>query len=274
MTFSGRIRLYLVAVAILPLLAVMSVIYFHSVEQVESSDRQAAYQNMQKYRHVRKTLYDEISSDIDELLGSSVLARVSRALATGRASAVSLDPRLFNIDFIEILNSDSKVMFSFHRPGLLGDQVQPDSILVQMTDNVLVQTVEYDINGPHLAISFRQSIDQTSSVYGGRYLDDRYLKTVGDMLGAEVQLLLEIDTPTVFDRMTPLTLYEEKESYRAILETDSTRSFVMMAQFGRGATRPMFVSLLRLAGVVATLSALVAIGLGLLVTRGGQERDR
>ena len=68
MTFTGRIRIYLIAVAVLPPLLVMSVIYFHSVKQLESFDRQQAYKNLQRFKTFNSSFQKELEANLAELL--------------------------------------------------------------------------------------------------------------------------------------------------------------------------------------------------------------
>ena len=46
MTFTGKIRAYLILVALLPPLLVMTVVYFNSRKQMELSGNQAAYDDL------------------------------------------------------------------------------------------------------------------------------------------------------------------------------------------------------------------------------------
>ncbi len=98
MTYAGRIRVYLIFVAVLPPLLVMLVIYFHSVKQLESADRQQAAQNFKKYGIFLRSFEAELGGNLETLVSSESLGKARLLLKSGRADKVLLDPRAFGFD--------------------------------------------------------------------------------------------------------------------------------------------------------------------------------
>ena len=274
MTFTGRIRIYLIIAAVLPPLLVMSVIYFHSVRQLEASDRQQAFKNLQKFEAFNGSFQKELRANIDELLASQDLAKAVRALKSGRIGRVELDPRPFGLDFMEILDTNYRVLATYHRPGLLGEKIQRDFDSDRFDTAGCLETVEYDIEGPHAAFAFVRRIDENMFLYTGRYLDFRLQQQLAGLLDAEVRIYIDVDTPSVYTGFKREVLYETDGTYQAVLAGGTAFDFFLVAVFASGVEKPIFLSLLKVTGAVALFSVIVAVGLGMFITgRAKREID-
>jgi len=274
MTFTGKIRIYLIAVAVLPPLLVMTVIYFHSVKQLESSDRQQAYKNLQRFKTFNSSFQEELEANLAELLASQSLRKVLLLLKSERAERVELDPRSFGFDFMEILDTNYRVLATFHRPGLLGEKIQRDFDSERFDTTGSIETVEYDIEGPHAAFTYVRQIDQSMLLYTGRYMDARYRQRLAELLDADVSVYIDVDTPLVYAGMEKGTLYETGGAFRAVLAGAASSDFFLVATFATGAEKPIFLSLLSVTGIVALFSVIAAIALGMFITgRAKREID-
>lgn len=272
MTFTGRIRAYLVLTAIVPPLLVMSVIYFHSVRQLEDADRRRAHTGLMKGSVFLDAYASDLTRCVAELSTSSRLRQAVLLLQSSRSDEVELDPRPYGLDFLEILNSDHRVMASFHRPGLLGQKVHP---LIETTAQDTAEsqlTVEYDVEGGHAAHTFMRPLSASRYLYTGRYMGSVLQNRLAEVLDADIDLFIEPDTPLVYSQMETATLYEAQGMYRAVLAQGPKGEFYLTATFPAGAERPLFLSLLGMTGVVAVLGAAIAIGLGLVIT-GRAKRE-
>lgn len=266
MTYTGRIRVYLIFVAMLPPLLVMSVIYFHSVRQLESSHRQRAIQNLKKYDIFLRNFETELSGNLETLIGSESLGKARLLLKSGRADKVVLDPRVFGFNFMEIIDTGYRVLATYHRPGLLGETIRPECFPENLATIGQLHTVEYDVGGPHAAFTFVRPIDAGLLLYTGRYLDTRYRLRVAGLLDADIDILIDPKVTDIHRQMEPGSLYEVEGEYRAVLTRTPPPGFITVATFATGAEKPIFISLLTVTGWVAALSIGVAIGLGMFIT--------
>lgn len=274
MTFTGRIRIYLVAVAVLPPLLVMSVIYFHSVRQLESSNRQQAYRNLQKFKVFHSSFQKELQVNITELLASQHFGRALLQLRSGRVEQVGLDPRPFALDYMEILDTNCRVLATFHRPGLLGEKIQRDFAPERLDTTGYLETVEYDIEGSHAAFTYVRQIEHGMFLYTGRYMDARFRQQLAELLDAKVGVFVGLQTPFEYVGMEKGTLYETEGKYQAVLAGAASSNFFLVATFATGVEKPIFISLLSVTGVVALFSVLTAIALGMFITgRAKREID-
>jgi len=266
-TYAGRIRVYLIAVAVLPPLLVMFVIYFHSIRQVDSADRRQAYRNLQEYDAFARSREIDLDTSLKALTAAPSFEKAVMLVKSGRADRAVLDPRPFDLDFLEITDTALRVLATYHRPGLLGERIQvPGSARGPSADGERLNTVEYDIEGPHAANTIVKPIDDNLFVYTGQYLDQGYRRRLSEVLNAQIDILIEPDLSDIHIGMEPGVLYRVDDRYQAVLTRSPSPGFITVATFETGAEKPVFLSLLTVTGVVAVLSVAAAIALGMLIT--------
>jgi nitrogen fixation/metabolism regulation signal transduction histidine kinase len=166
------------------------------------------------------------------------------------------------------------VLATFHRPGLLGEKIQRDFDPERFDTTGCIETVEYDIEGPHAAFTYVRQIDQSMLLYAGRYIDARYRQRLAELLDADVSVYVDVDTPLVYAGMEKGTLYETGGEFQAVLAGTAASDFFLVATFETGAEKPIFLSLLSVTGVVALFSVIAAVALGMFITgRAKREID-
>ncbi|MBN1211332.1 MAG: HAMP domain-containing protein [candidate division Zixibacteria bacterium] len=274
MSLAGRIRIYLIVVAVLPPLIVMAVIYFHSARQAELVGRQQAYDSLQKYLVYIDALKGDIENRTDSLRVSGEFENALRLIKTGRADRARLDPRPYGLNFMEILDSNYTVLATYHRPGLLAQKINN---IPQNNDTALslpLETMEYDIQGGHPALTYIIPVDKKLFLYTGRYIDDRLREQLAELMDADITLSAGSLSGAAPSGMEPGTLYHNKDLYQAVLAGGEDREFYLMATFDVTGDRPLFVSLIKLTGLVAFFSVLIAVALGFYITgRAKREID-
>ncbi|MEW5993581.1 MAG: ATP-binding protein, partial [Candidatus Zixiibacteriota bacterium] len=190
----------------------------------------------------------------------------------GRAQHIA-DPRQFRLDFLEFVDSSGIVVSTFHRPGLPGETLRVHQDTLSATSDRFFQTVEYDVDGAHAAIARFVPAEQFRA-YTGKYLDDRYLQFLGTFLDADVEVRFAGEEPLTYDKMVTGTLYDIDGRLQAVLAGDRTAEYYLIAGFHPSAQEPLFLSLVTIGGIVAAISVLAAIGLGMYITgRAKREID-
>ncbi len=274
MSFSGRIRLYLVLVAIIPPLLILTVIYFHSTRQLEELKEQNIYGDLKKFDAFYASLKNEMQISIKQMLTSADFRYALMTLDSSRGTTVDLDPRPYGMDFMELLDNSYTVLASYNRPGLIGELIQKQMPVPQSGSAGFAETVEYDRGGSHAAITFMTPLSDGKIMYTGRYLNSWYQQRLGELLGATIQIYTEADTPVVYQNMSPGTIYKTDDGYEAVLVGGAGADYLVAAKFRSSDQRPIYVSLLGLTGLVAVISALTAILLGFYITgRAKREID-
>jgi len=272
MSLAGRIRIYLVAVAVLPPLVVMAVIYFHSARQAEVAGRQQAYDSLQKYLTFIDALKSDIENRTDSLHYSGEFENALRLIKTGRADRARLDPRPHGLSFMEILDSDYTVLATYHRPGLLAQKINNVPQNKETATSYPLETMEYDIQGGHPAFTYIVPVDKNLFLYTGRYIDDRLRRQLAELLDAEITLSFDSLEESALAGMERGTLYDNEDRYQAVLVGGGDRGFYILATFNITGNRPLLVSLIKLTGLVAFFSVLIAVALGFYIT-GKAKRE-
>ncbi len=268
MTFTGRIRLYLIAIAIVTPLILLAVIYYITDEQEMNRQQQEAYASLQRFQAFDQSLRAQTEAAFAALIEDDRYKREVYDLTGGRSNRLTFDPRTHGLDFLEILDSDSVVRASFHRPGLIGEVVEPPSL------GTLAVTLEYDRDGGHLAYTLAQS-DATSAItYAGRYLTTSDLARISLTMDARVEVISEQQRASNYSRMDPMTLYENDDQLEAVLLSDPKVGWYLVATFDMVPATSGASSLLWATALVAALSTALALALGVIITgRAKREID-
>lgn len=272
MSLAGRIRVYLIAVAVLPPLIVMAVIYFHSARQAEAAGRQQAFDSLQRYLSFSDALKSDIENRTDSLRLSGEFENALRLIKTGRADRARLDPRPYGLSFMEILDSDYTVLATYHRPGLLAQKISDIPQNKETATSFPLETMEYDIQGGHPAFTYIIPVDNKLSLYTGRYIDDRLRRQLAELLDAEITLSFDSLSSSAPAGMERGTLYDNEDRYQAVLVGGEDNGFYLVATFNVTGDRPLLVSLIKLTGLVAFFSVLIAVVLGFYIT-GKAKRE-
>jgi len=277
MTFSGRIRLYLVAIAFLPPLLMMAVVYFYSSRQQELAYQQNAAEDLRKLVTYRQHFRSSLRQSLNRVRASDRLQQIGLARGGAGGTDFTVDARQFDLDFMEILDSTNRVLATWQRPGLVGEPIAWDSEAAPDTIARLRETVEYDIEGRHAALTGLIVGERGLRVYGGWYLERRFQPMANLMMRGEVSVVYEEEARTEFNRMTSMefgSLYQPDEDYQAILGGSQPAGFILLADFAPADTSSVFSSFINVISLVALISVLTAIGLGIYISgRAKREID-
>jgi len=277
MTFTGKIRIYLALIALLPPLIVMAVVYFNSMQQLEYSGYQSAYDDMRILIRFKEAYKSEIRGGVERQAETEAVKRAGLLIEAGRLNEVDLGGMRPEFDFFEIIDSSGVVVASSHRPGLLGNGVQPDRVRDEMPSQGFYESIEYDIDGRHAAITYIQPLENDVAMYAGKYIDDEFINMLGALRSVSFSLVFrededdfEIDLGSVLRNQ----LYEQGDRVYSVLFGGADAGYYLVTEFTGGGDRQMIVSILKTTGVVALFSILVAVLLGLYITgRAKREID-
>ncbi|MFZ5979415.1 MAG: sensor histidine kinase [Candidatus Zixiibacteriota bacterium] len=274
MTLTGRIRLYLTVAAVIPPLVIMAVIYLHSVKKAEESGKLRAYENLRKFQSFNVALQNEILSGLKGLTGSNDFRQALLRFKTGETGQMNFSPQPFGLDFLEILDSNYRVIATWHRPGLLTERILPVTDPTDSVPTIFMERLEYDLNGPHPAYSYIRKLEKNLYLNTGRYIDTITIRQLGRLIEAEITLQVEPNVDNIYRTMTRDELYKIDNRYWAVLAGGAASDFYLTAEFKISDSTPMFVSLLKTTALVALLSAIIAVVLGLYITgRAKREID-
>jgi signal transduction histidine kinase len=268
MTFTGRIRLYLITVAIVTPLILLAVIYYFLSEQERTFQQTEAFASLRRFEAFDKSLRTQTLASVEALLADDRYRREIYDLTGGRSNRLTLDPHTHGLDFLEILDSDSVVRASYHRPGLIGEAAQlplPGTLSV---------TLEYDRDGGHLAYTVARPDETSAITYTGRYLTTMDLSRMALAMDARVEIFTDQGRTTTYSRMEPMTLYENDDCLEVVLLQDQKVGWYLVATYDASSATYGATALLWATALVAVLSTVLAIALGMIITgRAKREID-
>lgn len=264
MTFTQKLRFSLFAVALLPPLFIMGVIYFHAAGQAEAIDQRNAANEIRKFRTYRASEIANLRQAITRAIRDPLFQRAFTLLDTPHRTPVDLNPLLSELDFLELVDRSRLVRLSADRPALVGDTLPPFAT-DPAADSLGLESVEYDLNGPHASFALVVPIDSVHSLYAGRFLERQFLPALTAVLDADLQVKFLGDPATdttLSARMETGQLYHDQDTYRAILAGSRAARFLLAAVIRTDSQIPVFRSLLAVAGAVAVASIALALAIG------------
>jgi len=269
MSFAAKIRLYLIAVAVLPPLAVMGVIYFHSAQRAEVLDREDANKEVQKYLLFCQSYREELKGTVAAVAIQPAFTRALLMLKTGKTSQIDLSNDSAWLDFFELVDSSGVILASAHRPALIGDSLKLPPETGFKDSPQVFETVELDRTGSHAALVVLAPFGNGVYVYAGNYFDTAYLTAARTASSANLNIRL-FDQNRYADflnsQMDLGVLYMIDNQYQALVGGGVSAGFYMTANLRSGTQWPVFRSLIAVTGLVAAASVLLALGIGFYVS--------
>ncbi|RKX24946.1 MAG: hypothetical protein DRP45_07080, partial [Candidatus Zixiibacteriota bacterium] len=269
MSFTGRIRLYLVAIAFLPPALMMVVVYFYSSHQQSLTYQQNASEDLQRIVQYRAHFESSLHDVLDGVLKSNWFAQANYTYDAGRPGEIRVDASQFGLDFLEVLDSNHQVIASSHRPGLVGEQIHRDTVVGSLPPITIRPTVEFDIAGRHVSLTAVAYSNQSLRLYGGWYLNERFLPTAEQMLRGTTEVVYTNQTNPVTRRYGAMefgALYKADNQYEALLCGSEAAGFFMVARFQQAEKSSVFASFFNVISIVALASVLVALALGIYIS--------
>ena len=232
-------------------------------------------------QHEMQTIYDNISKTNDYIISvTNEMQQNVKQLAENRnfktivsssENIIASDFRLlysFNLDFAEVINKDAKVIRTFYRPGLLNTKLE----LTAPIQTGLYKTVEYDRAGQHAAFTSVYPIEEDYFLYCGKYIDSSFSSIVNKISDGTMTIYYKENDRSPPERMTPFQLYEIEDGYQTVLTNNEQASFIIAVTFDKKENIPIVSSFIKTTAVVALVSMLVAILLGMYLT-GRTKRE-
>ncbi len=273
MTFTSRIRLFLLLVATLPPLAIILVINIYTQSQIRQADRKSATHSLQIFNHYNNNYQEDIKSEVHKLIDAQIIKRARTLIKSNRSSQIDLGDNPIVFDFMEIVDSGNTVIASYHRPGLNGNVVSNSYYLLRTPfDQQPFGTIEYDIKGVHPAYTFLVPIDSNIYLYCGKYLEQSYLNLISNLTNANIQIVFDDSISEKTASMKQGILYQESNKLQSLLVGGDRYDFNIEAFFHSDTDNPSNKYLIWLSGIVALGSILLAIVLGMLIT-GKAKRE-
>jgi len=268
---TAKTRLYLLLIAILPPLLMVSVIYFYSIQQYEQLGSEKTYESLRRFEKLQDSYQDELENRALELSQSIELKKAVLLIKSGRTEQVNLSLLKTGFDLIEIIDSSYRVIASGHRPGVVGEIINLPADNKSLDEIAYFEKTAYDINGLFAGFGYLVPLENNNFLYVLKYIDSGFILLIEQLLTAKVTLYFEDEPNKDFAEYTNLSrgqLFQENngDSLIALLAGNRPARYLLLARFDISEQKPIFFALLRLTGVVALVSVLLAILAGIYIT--------
>ena len=271
MSSTRKTRLYLLLIAVLPPLLMILVIYFYSIKQYEQLGGEKTYESLHRFEKSQNSYLNELNNRALELSQSSELKRAVLLIKSGRMEQFNLSQLKTGFDVVEIIDSSYKVLASYHRPGLIGETIRLPADNKSLDDIRYFEKTEYDMNGLFAGFGYIVPLENEYCLYVSKYIDSDFILLIEQLLMAQIDLYFD-DEPnqdfTEYANLSKGQLFQEKnsDSLVTLLAGNKFAGFLLLARFDISEQKPIFFSLLRITGVVALMSVILAILVGIYIT--------
>jgi signal transduction histidine kinase len=269
MSFTARIRMILIAVALLPPALMMVVVYTYSSRQEESRYREAAADDLRKLHEYHLEFRDQLTISLRNVAQHTWFERSVRLIERDRASQVSFDDvRGFGLDFYEITDSTGTVVASADRPGLIGERMDLTNGTPIGDSARIYETIEYDINGRHASLSGTWRSIDGYVLYGGYYVERHFLPTAQKLLHGRLEITFPEDQATASPRteIRPGSLFRINDTLQALLFAENQAAYFVAVTFERPDQSAAMLSFTKAISAVALASVLAAVALGIFIS--------
>lgn len=261
-SFTGKIRLYLLLVALAPPVTILWVFQSQLAKQENQNQLTTAQTGLEHLYKQKELLNADLERQITRLLESSAFQNSFARLKRGKAKRFQL-PRE-GLDFTELVDSSGTVLASAHRPGLIGTKMSS-------AESGRGERVEYDINGSHAALTMLTPLSGGLSLYSGRYISPSVITQFQLVSSAEIKILFESDS-LFTSRMDAGQLYRTDSGYTALFMGEKNGGFYAVASFNPAPAGQPVLSIFTLAAIVALAAVIIAVVLGIYIT-GKAKRE-
>lgn len=275
MTFAGRIRLYLILIAVIPPLAILGAVWYESNAYNLRWRQSTVTHQIQTFSFLMSQRESNIAKLLQESSAVYDWGRLSSAGSSRRPTTTPPNSIAAGLDFLELVDTTGRVLWSRGRPQLVGDQISL-STEWRHAPPPFLSRIEFDHNGQHAATVSWLAVDSSIRLYGGRYLDSDFLSLLVTLMDATIDLhYIDPDKPTAeLARMSPKELYEQDGDLITLLTGGLESGYFLTAIFSPENRLPQFLTLYVVAIMIGLFAVAFAVALAWhLARRAEQELD-
>lgn len=268
MSFSAKIRLFLILAALLPPLAMTGAIYFFSKDQAEQEMRARAEESARRYASFINIIKEQAAADFEELATSEIIEETVSDISLGLDARLNIDIAQTPFQFIEILDSSGVIRASVTRPGLVGEAI-PNFGGFNATEGIYAsETIETDHTGRHPSLALIKT-GRGYYMYAGIYLDKLREVIISVIPKADPQFVFadgdeELVKILKDPFIEPFFIYED--TLYALLGGSERAGFWLTATFSGKGSPHLFGAMMRTVGAVGLLGIILAIIFGIYIT--------
>lgn len=264
MTFSTRLRLTLLAAAILPTILITIIVVAGISEQIKRIEHREAVLACDRFEELLANTSARMEKSIRYVADSRAFQISELNLQAKRRSSSQYRLPLLSLDFLEYVDSLGQILLSADRPALVGQLLS----LTGNTDPSFSYRYENDYRGSHPSLI---CIIPTQSGYlhGGIFLDMSFHPLAEAVTKSKITFIDKRsgeNAPLSQPDQSVGNPYRERDQFQAVLFNDDPSEYFISSRFDPSGLDAIFNNFYTAVGGVTIFSLIVVITVGLYFT--------
>jgi nitrogen-specific signal transduction histidine kinase len=263
-TFSTRLRLTLLAAAILPTILITIIVVTGISEQIKRIEHREAVLACDRFEELHANTSDRVEKSIRYVADSRAFQIIELNQQAKKRSSSQYRLPLLSLDFLEYVDSSGQILLSADRPALVGQFLT----LSDNTDPSFIFRYENDYRGSHPSLICIIPT-QSGYLYGGIFLDLSFNSLAAAVTRSQVFFVDKRDaenTPLSQPEQTTGNPYRNENQFRAVIFNEEPSEYFISARFDPSGLDIIFNNFYMAVGGVTIFSLIVVITVGLYFT--------
>ena len=260
MTFSTRLRLTLLVIAIVPAAMITLIVILGTGEQIKRIEYREAQRSCEHFSELLDNTIDRIEQNIDYVADNQSFKLLELTIGVGKRIDPSYKLPLLSLDFLEYADPSGKVFLSAHRPALVGQALDIADTIV-LVDTTLF-TFENDLYGRHPSVVVARATDK-GILYGGVFLDGQFTALAQAVTRSEISFIEQSKTDNATTSGGPAMKsgapYRQDKKLMALLRSQPGDEYTIRAYFPPSGQDEIFNNFLTGVGAVTVVALALVI---------------
>lgn len=254
MTFSNRLRMILLIVAVVPAALIAGIVVIGTSEQIERIESREATQASGHFSELINNSLHRVERNIDYVTKSQPFRIMEMRLESGQRPDPQYRLPILSLDFLEYIDSSGTVMLSAERPALVGRNMTGESADASSK----FFDYESDLEGRHPSIGVTIPTE-TGYLRGGIFLDGPFQSLAQAVTRAEIEFIAKDDEYDAAQLPVAGNPYRtDGKLYAVLLNNDNSRYFIR-GYFPSGGQDAVFSNFLTGVGAITIVSLVLVI---------------
>ncbi len=272
MTFTKRIRIYFILVAIIPILIISGFFYFQTKSISEKTAQNDIKKKLEKFNLYYDNLLENTEKNIALFYSSSQTSKLLEAIQKNKRINTALKPENYNLDFAEVLDSNLIVINSSFRPDLIGQKLINREDFLKFKTSNHIEHLEKDNNVNHAALTFIKKHSQNVFLYCGIYFKKNIITEIEDIIDTSPKVIIAPKKTEYLYNLKNRKIYPVENKYVILLFGNKDANYFITASFENRYFKSFFSELIIVGGLVASISIILALLSGFYIT-GKAKRE-
>ncbi|MCK5124821.1 MAG: HAMP domain-containing protein [candidate division Zixibacteria bacterium] len=249
MTFSNRLRMTLLLIAVVPIALIALIVVAGIGQQIERIEFREAKLSGEHFTELLNSTILRIEKNITYVSDNQAFKLLELKIASGRRPDPSYQLPLLSLDFLEYTDSSGIVILSAQRPALVGRGL--------IVNEPKRYSYENDFRGKHPSVTVIRPTEN-GYLYGGIFLDETFKNLAEAVTRSEINFIeFTDDEESLVQKDT--RPYRDGEKLMAVLHWGEPDGYNIQAYFPPGGQDEIFNNFLTAVGAVTIVALILVI---------------